>query len=126
MENRGRAIAGRYGEDAACRYLEGLGHKILERNWRGGHLELDIISQAPDGIHFVEVKTRVAPVAASPEENVGWAKQKRMIAAANKYLNTTVCRTKVQEVFFDVIAVILDGGKTEIEYFPSAFVPIYY
>ncbi|MDT3357089.1 MAG: YraN family protein [Bacteroidota bacterium] len=126
MEGRGRAIAGRYGEDAACRYLEGLGHTVLERNWRGGHLELDIISQAPDGIHFVEVKTRVAPVSASPEENVGWTKQKRMVAAANKYLNGKGGGQGFREVFFDVIAVTLDGGKTEIAYFPSAFVPIYY
>lgn len=126
MEGRGRTIAGRYGEDAACRYLEGLGHTVLERNWRGGHLELDIISQAPDGIHFVEVKTRVAPVSASPEENVGWTKQKRMVAAANKYLNGKGGGQEFREVFFDVIAVTLDGGKTEIAYFPSAFVPIYY
>ncbi|MBQ1858056.1 MAG: YraN family protein [Bacteroidales bacterium] len=126
MEERGRKVAGNFGEDAACRYLEELGHTILERNWRGGHLELDIISLASDGIHFVEVKTRVAPVSASPEENVGRTKQRRMVAAANKYLNSANGSSGFREVFFDVVAVTLDGGKTDIEYFPSAFVPLYY
>ena len=45
----GRAQTGRTGEDAACRYLTEQGHTILERNWRSGHLEIDIISLAPDG-----------------------------------------------------------------------------
>ena len=39
-----RGELGRLGEDIACRYLENLGHTILDRNWRWGHLEIDIIS----------------------------------------------------------------------------------
>ena len=53
-----RRRLGQQGEDIACAFLEGLGHQILERNWRSGHLEIDIISLGADGIHFVEVKTR--------------------------------------------------------------------
>ena len=60
MEGRGniRRELGRVGEDIACSLLEGMGHLILERNWRSSHLEIDIISYDPAGIHFVEVKTR--------------------------------------------------------------------
>ena len=36
---------GATGEELACRYLESLGYTIHERNWRYGHLEIDIIAQ---------------------------------------------------------------------------------
>ena len=48
---------GRRGEDIVCDYLVDRGHTILERNWRWGHLEIDIISINNIGIHFVEVKS---------------------------------------------------------------------
>ena len=69
---------GRMAEDLACGYLERNGHKVVARNWRSGHLEVDIVSTDASGIHFVEVKSRVAPVQAGPEENVGYRKQKRL------------------------------------------------
>ena len=53
---------GRKGEEIVCKYLIDNGHTILERNWRCGHLEIDIISINKIGIHFVEVKSRVAPM----------------------------------------------------------------
>lgn len=59
---------GKRGEDEACELLIKKGHAILERNYRCGHLEIDIISIDSDGLHFVEVKTRMAPVCAEPEE----------------------------------------------------------
>lgn len=119
---------GKFGEDAAVEFLEKRGHIILERNWRFSHCELDIISFDRKGIHIVEVKTRVAPVTARPEENVNVLKRKRMIAAAKGYLNSEDFKKKknsYEEVFFDVIGVTFDRDKTDIEYFPQAFIPLY-
>ena len=55
MEGEGdiRQTLGKRGEDIAFGMLRDMGHTILERNWRSGHLEIDIISFDPDGIHFV-------------------------------------------------------------------------
>ena len=92
----GRAEIGRRGEDIACRYLIEKGHTILERNWRSGHLEVDIISLDREGLHFVEVKSRVAPFSAAPEESVGYVKQKRIIAAAERYIHS---RKRIATVF---------------------------
>ena len=39
-----RRELGQIGEDVACEVLQQMGHTILERNWRSGHLEIDIIS----------------------------------------------------------------------------------
>ena len=46
------------GEEEACRYLMHRGYRLLDRNWRVGHLELDIVADYYGEIVFVEVKTR--------------------------------------------------------------------
>lgn len=123
MENSSNRIRGMQGEDAACDYLEASGHRILERNWRYGHLEIDIISESDAGLHFVEVKARTLPCQAPPEENVGWIKQQRVTRAALAYLHRSGGSEK--EAFFDVISVVFSAAGTEIEYFPQAWIPLY-
>lgn len=117
---------GRKAEDMACDYLIKRGHTILNRNWRSGHLELDVVSLDPAGIHFVEVKARVAPSQADPEENVGYRKQRRLTAAAQAYLRSAEKRSLLDqnEVFFDIFSVIFEGEKVETKWFPQAFIPI--
>ncbi len=128
MEDREnhRLRLGRLGEDIACRYLEGIGHTILERNWRSGHLEIDIISTDPDGIHFVEVKSRQRNIQAPPQDNVGAVKQARIVKAALRYLNSPErAQQKDMECFFDVIAVTFDENGTHTEWIPQAYIPLY-
>lgn len=118
---------GRRGEDVACEFLTGKGHTIVQRNFRAGHLEIDIISLDRNGVHFVEVKSRVAPVAVSPEENVTVSKQRKVADAALRYLNMAKDKriSGDLEVNFDVVAVTFDGGKEIVEWFPNAFYPMY-
>ena len=52
------AIIGQGGEDAAMEWLREQGYYIVERNWRVGHYEIDIIAEHYDTLHFIEVKTR--------------------------------------------------------------------
>lgn len=118
-----RSTIGKMGEDAACRYLMERGHALLERNWRSGHLEVDIITRAADGLHFVEVKSRVAPLMADPQDNVRRAKQQHIASAARRYI--AALDDFDGEVWLDVVAVVFDGSKTEITYFPGAYTPIY-
>ena len=117
---------GRRGEDIACGYLLRHGHTILDRNWRSGHLEIDIVSLDAAGLHFVEVKSRVAPASAGPEENVGYSKQRKIAAAARIYLHSghKMSHFAEEEVFFDVFSVIFEGEKVEVNYFPQAYFPI--
>ncbi len=124
-----RTVVGRKGEEEASRYLVRLGHRILARNWRGGHLELDIITLLGSELHFVEVKSRVAPVMAEPERNVGRTKQRRMVAAAQAFLHGDDRKDLPAdlEIFFDVMSVVFygTGAEFDIEYYPKAFVPLY-
>ena len=111
----------------ANRFLEGLGHRIVTRNYRSGHLEIDIISQDVNGVHFVEVKSRVAPVMAAPEENVTPLKQRKIASAALRYLHNSKdpLPSSDSEVHFDIVAVTFEGGEEKIEWFPDAFIPMY-
>lgn len=113
------------GEDTACRWLMAKGHTVLERNWRGGHVEIDIISADSAGLHFVEVKSRKAPAAADPLVNVTPAKQKHLVQAALKYLLSGDRRYADAEVYFDVVTVIFENDTTQLQYYPQAFIPIY-
>lgn len=121
-----RRTVGSEGEHLASEYLVGLGHIILERNWRAGHLELDIITLASDGIHFVEVKTRRPPLQADPQESVTATKQKRLVGAALAYLRKAKAPVPLDtESHFDIVAVTMENNNTRIEYFPDAFYPIF-
>lgn len=107
----------------ACDFLESRGQQILDRNWRAGHLEIDIVSEGPDGIHFVEVKTRKAPVTSTLNDQVTPMKQKRISAAALRYLGTK--HRDGQEVFFDIVSVVVEPEETLVRYFPQAWIPMF-
>ena len=126
---KGNRAAGQLGEEIACRYLEERGHTVLARNWRAGHLEIDIVTSDADGnIRFVEVKTRIEPIAAAPEDQVGPVKRKRLDAAARAYLNDPAAPKPSGgsgESFFDIVSVVLGGGRQNVDYFPAAWIPMY-
>ena len=63
-----KQIVGSRGEEEACNWLVGQGHRILRRNWRASHLELDIITIRERTIHIVEVKTR----SGKPKKGYSW------------------------------------------------------
>lgn len=120
-----RAHIGQRGEDAVCEMLIKDGHIILERNWRYGHLEIDIISLSNNGIHFVEVKSRVAPMSAQPEDSIGYSKRKNLTNAANKYVSKCKNLSDDIEIWIDVASVIFDGNRIEITYIPAAIIPLF-
>lgn len=111
------------GEDVACKYLSQRGLSIIERNWTAGHLELDIVALAADGLHFVEVKSRTAPLSADPLENVTAYKRQKLVRAARVYLARRPCGDA--EIFFDIVTVVFDGEDVNVHYYPRAFIPIY-
>lgn len=128
MEGSGnhRRDLGRLGEDIACEKLRDMGHAILERNWRSGHLEIDIISYDPDGIHFVEVKARRLSIQAPPQENVDRMKQRRITKAAASFLKTAKgLPYGNHECHFDIMAVTFEGDAFRLEWFPQAYIPLY-
>ncbi len=126
-EGNSRQTLGKRGEDIACDLLRSMGHVILERNWRSGHLEVDIISFDPEGIHFVEVKTRRSNIQAPPQENVDRSKQGRIIRAARGFLRTRKGMPYgSHESHFDIMAITFKGDTWTHEWLPQAYIPIYF
>ncbi|MBR5642755.1 MAG: YraN family protein [Salinivirgaceae bacterium] len=112
---------GKLGEDAAANLLIGKGYKILERNYRSGHLEVDIIALKDDVVAFVEVKTRAVNYLVSPHEAVNYQKQKFIANAANGYMRRF---NRSEEARLDVITVLhKNGAVVEVEHIENAYYP---
>ncbi len=102
------AEIGAAGERAAIKYLRSNGFLIVERNWRAGRYELDIIAQKWDTIHIVEVKTRSTESWTAPEDAMTRDKitaLKRAITAYMRY------RPSNYEYQFDLIAIDMSGDQ---------------
>ena len=123
-----KQIVGSRGEEEACSWLTGEGHRIIRRNWRAGHLELDIMTLRRNELHIIEVKTRSGDAPVPPEFNVNRDKRRRMTAAANAFLNGPERESLPAdlEVFFDVLTVVFEEPAPQIEYYPQAFIPMYF
>ncbi len=77
---------GKLGEDLACRYIETMGYKVIDRNYRTRYGEIDIIaSYKKEEIIFIEVKTRLSTLKGKGAENVGLKKIKKIMMVARKY-----------------------------------------
>lgn len=125
--SKGKKRLGDRGEGIACEHLMKLGHTILVRNYRYGHNEIDIITYNKNGIHFIEVKSRTAPIYSNPIESVNWKKQRNIIKTAKSFLNSKYIDAleKNVDVHFDIVINIFDGFKITTEYIEDAFYPIY-
>ena len=82
---------GDFGERMAVRYLRLHGYTVKERNWRSGHMEIDIIAASLSTIAFVEVKARTytketLDIAPPPGNAVKSEKQRLTRRAAKDYL----------------------------------------
>jgi putative endonuclease len=77
---------GRWGEDLAAQHLAAAGHTILERNWRTREGEIDLVIQDGETLAIVEVRTRRGRALGTPEESITAAKQARLIALAEAYV----------------------------------------
>ena len=113
---------GVWGEDEAVRFLQNKGYTIVERDWKSGHRDIDIIATDGETMVFVEVKTRRNRVFGEPENAVNYEKMQNLRAALNHYIKYHHYNGKVR---FDIISVIgtPDGGLTEINHFADC--PIY-
>lgn len=99
---------GKQGEAFAANYLEGDGWSILDRNWRAGHAEIDLVARRGKVVAFVEVKTRAGSDCGDPLEALTWRKRKEIAGAARAWLLTRGSELGGGvELRFDAVAVEL-------------------
>ena len=93
-------------------------YSILERNWRCGHLEVDIIAQKRGLLVFVEVKTLTNANVILPEEHADKEKRRHIVAAAKAYMSLNGLD---QQVRFDIISVTGAAPPFSIRHIENAF-----
>lgn len=103
---------GKEGEELAAKFLEAKGFVILERNFRHGRGEIDLIAQCGSLLVFVEVKRRRSSRYGYPEEAVHQAKRNRLRLAAEAYL---LQKNWIGPIRFDVIALLDAEGLEHFE-----------
>ncbi len=109
---------GRNGEEAACIYLARRGYRLLERNWRCGKLEVDIIAEYRGVIVFVEVKSSRYDDYGDPVDRVTQTKRIHLIKAANTYIRM---KHLFQNARFDVISVVGEEEPLKVVHIEDAF-----
>ncbi|MCK9203430.1 MAG: YraN family protein [Bacteroidales bacterium] len=109
---------GKEGEEAAVRHLEEKGYRILDRNWRWGRQEIDIIARTGPFIVFAEVKTRKSNYFSEPEDAVTKTKQRILMNVANAYVRYHKINLEVR---FDVITILIQAGKQTVRHIEDAF-----
>jgi putative endonuclease len=117
--DRRRIDTGDAGEQAAAAHLRAAGYGILALKYRVKPGEVDIVAARGDMLVFVEVKTRRSGGYGTPAEAVTARKQGKIIAAAQCYLKHHGLYDRPMR--FDVIEVLLAGGRAKINHIENAF-----
>ncbi|HMK42961.1 MAG TPA: YraN family protein [Dissulfurispiraceae bacterium] len=93
-------------------------YSIIRRNYRYRRAEADIIAQDGLTLVFIEVKARTSLQYGQPFEAVGRDKQDRLRRIALAFLKRAGRELPVR---FDVISIVVSGGKRQIEHIEGAF-----
>ena len=111
---------GRIGERLAARHLQSLGYTILERNFRFGHREIDLIVRRGDTVAFVEVKARKGCGYGHPLEAITALKRREVERVARRWLQRH--GRPWLRYRFDAVAVVVEAGTAPaIEHIPNAW-----
>lgn len=95
---------GKIGEDLGASWLTKKGFIVLDRNWRHGRHEMDLIAIKDGCLHFIEIKTRRNLAFGWPEENITSQKILRMGWLAEAYMRNHKTNGVIQ---LDILSVIL-------------------
>ena len=100
---------GKWGEELAADYLQRKGYTIVERDWKSGHRDIDIIAYDENGtLVFIEVKTRRNRLFGEPEDAVDYRKLKSLQSAMNHYIKYHCIDVEVR---LDIITVVGTMGE---------------
>jgi len=115
----GAKATGELGESLAARLLEEKGYRIVARNYRCPHGEIDLIASQGEYLVFVEVKARRGGTGFDPVLAVNARKMDKLRALAAYYLAGQP-RMELQPRF-DVIAVMLAADRPHLRHIENAF-----
>jgi putative endonuclease len=114
-----RQAFGELGERIAERWLRRLGWTVVNRRFRNGRRDIDLVVEREGTVAFVEVKARKGADFGGPVAAVNWRKQKELTRSAHVWIDRH--GQPAQQYRFDVVGVLVDGQAVRVRHVPDAF-----
>ena len=114
-----RQALGEFGERVAERWLRLRGWRVVQRRFRSGHRDIDLVVEHDGIVAFVEVKARRGDTFGDPVGAVNWRKQKELGRSARVWIARHGRRSDAYR--FDVIGVLVEGGRVRVRHVEDAF-----
>lgn len=112
---------GDFYEQLACDYLERAGVKLLQRHFRLGHWEIDLVCQDGSTLVFVEVKYRQHQDYGGASQALSQRQAQRLRKAAQGYLQQHKLKEQKTQCRFDLVAITGLPPKHRIDWLKNAF-----
>ena len=114
-----RQALGELGERIAERWLVRRGWRVVQRRFRSGHRDIDLVVERDGTVAFVEVKARQGDRFGDPVGAVNWHKQKELGRSARVWVDR---HGRPADVYrFDVVGVLVVGELVRIRHVENAF-----
>ena len=110
---------GELGERIAERWLRKRGWRVVNRRFRNGRRDIDLVVEQDGTVAFVEVKARKGDDFGGPVAAVNWRKQKELAKSANVWIDRH--GQPLESYRFDVFGVLVHGERVRVRHVPDAF-----
>ncbi|MEO6878322.1 MAG: YraN family protein [Gemmatimonadaceae bacterium] len=114
-----RQAFGELGERIAEKWLRRQGWRVVQRRFRSGHRDIDLVVEREGTVAFVEVKARRGQQFGDPVEAVNWRKQKELERSASVWIDRFGRPTESYR--FDVVGILVEGDRVRVRHVPNAF-----
>ncbi len=92
---------------------------MVQRRFRTGHRDIDLVVERDGVVAFVEVKARRGAGFGGPVEAVNWRKQKELGRSARVWVSRHGRSTDAYR--FDVVGVLVEGSRVRVRHVEDAF-----
>jgi putative endonuclease len=114
-----RQAFGELGERIAERWLLRRGWRVVQRRFRNGHRDIDLVVERDGTVAFVEVKARKGAEFGGPVQAVDHRKQKQLARSALIWIDRH--GREAESYRFDVVGVLVDGAEVRVCHVENAF-----
>jgi len=114
-----RQAFGELGERIAERWLRRRGWRIVQRRFRSGHRDIDLVVERDGTVAFVEVKARKGAGFGGPVQAVNYRKRKQLERSAMVWIDRH--GREAESYRFDVVGVLLNGAEVLVCHVENAF-----
>lgn len=120
MDDRERKAIGLLGEELALATLLANGLRLVTRNYRCKLGEIDLVMFEGNILVLVEVRTRARSDYGGAAASVDWAKQRRLVRAA-EHLLMKRAELRRYPARFDVVAITTSDPEAQVDWIKNAF-----